>query len=147
MGTGLARRTGRSRSRRLGRRGCSHCRERRCIALWPGVCWTVHLRGRRQTTCCTICIDLVSSIPSHTLLAHTYMLKIVPVWGGGSVLKVEGSCCGRAGLLLRLMILVFFTFWTVPSAAGTRAVSAGWEVSSKGKGPVGPSSSSAIMTE
>jgi len=43
------------------------------------------------------------------------MLKIVPVCGGGSVLNVAGSCCGRAGLRLRLMILVFLTFCTVPS--------------------------------
>ena len=65
------------------------------------------------------------------------MLKIVPVCGGGSVLKVEGSCCGRAGRLLRFMILVFFTFCTVPSVGATRSVlvvvrvpSAGKEVSS-----------------
>lgn len=52
------------------------------------------------------------SPPDHLLYQ---MLKIVPVCGGGSVLNVLGSCCGRAGLRLRLMILVFLTFWTVPS--------------------------------
>ena len=65
------------------------------------------------------------------------MLKIVPVCGGGSVLNVEGSCCGRAGRLLRFMILVLFTLCTVPSVGATRSVlvvmrapSAGREVSS-----------------
>lgn len=40
------------------------------------------------------------------------MLKIVPVCGGGSVLNVEGSTCGRAGRLFFRMI--FLTF--LPSA-------------------------------
>ena len=66
------------------------------------------------------------------------MLNIVPVCGGGSVLNVEGSCCGRAGRLFRFIILVFFTFCTVPSVGATRSVlvvirapSAGRDVSSK----------------
>jgi hypothetical protein len=52
------------------------------------------------------------SPPDHLLYQ---MLKIVPVCGGGSVLNVLGSCCGRAGLRLRLITLVLRTFCTVPS--------------------------------
>ena len=42
------------------------------------------------------------------------MLKIVPVCGGGSLLKVLESTCGLAGRRLRLMI--FFTFFSVGGA-------------------------------
>lgn len=65
------------------------------------------------------------------------MLKIVPVGGGASVLKVEGSTCGRAGRRLRRMIfftrfpsalVVMMTWsvvgWSVVGAAGTRDVEA-----------------------
>lgn len=41
-----------------------------------------------------------------------YVLNIVPVGGGASVLKVAGSTCGRAGRRLRRII--FLTFF--PSA-------------------------------
>ena len=50
------------------------------------------------------------------------MLKIVPVCGGGSVLNVAGSCCGRAGRLLRLMIFFLLTFSTLPSPAVATSV-------------------------
>ena len=36
------------------------------------------------------------------------MLKIVPVWGGGSDFTVEGSTWGRAGRRFRRISLVFF---------------------------------------
>ena len=53
------------------------------------------------------------------------MLKMVPVCGGGSDLKVLESTCGRAGLRLRLMI--FLTFFSggaamVESEARVRSV-------------------------
>ena len=38
------------------------------------------------------------------------MLKMVPVWGGGSDFDVEGSTWGRAGRRLRRMI--FFVFFS-----------------------------------
>ena len=45
------------------------------------------------------------SPPDHLLYQ---MLKMVPVWGGGSDLMVPGSTCGRAGrLFLRIIFLVF----------------------------------------
>lgn len=47
------------------------------------------------------------SPPDHLLYQ---MLKIVPVWGGGSDFIVDGSTCGRAGLrFLRMIFLVFLT--------------------------------------
>lgn len=42
------------------------------------------------------------------------MLKVVPVWGGGSDFTRAGSICGLAGLLFLLMI--FFTFFSVGAA-------------------------------
>ena len=45
------------------------------------------------------------SPPDHLLYQ---ILKIVPVWGGGSDLIVEGSTCGRAGRRLRRMIVFVF---------------------------------------
>lgn len=50
------------------------------------------------------------------------MLKMVPVCGGGSVLNVAGSCCGRAGRRLRLMIFFLLTFSTFPSPAVATSV-------------------------
>lgn len=58
------------------------------------------------------------SPPDHLLYQ---MLKIVPVWGGGSDLMVEGSTWGRAGRRLRRMI--FFTFFSVSGTVGVRVVS------------------------
>jgi hypothetical protein len=52
------------------------------------------------------------SPPDHLLYQ---MLKIVPVCGGGSDVKVDGSAWGLAGLLLRRIILVFF--WASGSVA------------------------------
>ena len=50
---------------------------------------------------------LASSLspPDHLLYQ---ILKIVPVWGGGSDLIVLGSTCGRAGRRFRRMSFVFF---------------------------------------
>jgi hypothetical protein len=48
-----------------------------------------------------------------------YVLNIVPVGGGASVLKVAGSTCGRAGRRLRRII--FLTFF--PSAFVVMVVS------------------------
>lgn len=47
------------------------------------------------------------SPPDHLLYQ---ILKIVPVWGGGSDFMVEGSTWGRAGRRLRRMI--FFVFFS-----------------------------------
>lgn len=53
------------------------------------------------------------SPPDHLLYQ---MLKMVPVWGGGSDLISAGSICGRAGRFLRRMI--FLTFLPAAAAAG-----------------------------
>lgn len=59
------------------------------------------------------------SPPDHLLYQ---MLKIVPVCGGGSVLNVAGSTCGRAGRLFFFMI--FLTFFLPPSVVTTVVLSA-----------------------
>lgn len=51
------------------------------------------------------------SPPDHLLYQ---ILKMVPVWGGGSDLMSSGSICGRAGRFFFLMI--FFTFLAAGSA-------------------------------
>ena len=45
------------------------------------------------------------SPPDHLLYQ---MLKMVPVWGGGSDFRVEGSTWGRAGRRLRRIIFLVF---------------------------------------
>lgn len=56
------------------------------------------------------------------------MLKIVPVWGGGSDFTVAGSTCGRAGLRFRRIIFFAFFSGSVASVVVVvREVSAGFE--------------------
>ena len=59
------------------------------------------------------------SPPDHLLYQ---MLKIVPVWGGGSDLRVEASTCGRAGRRFRRMSFVFFAGGS-PFSVDVRVVS------------------------
>ncbi|KAJ3490812.1 hypothetical protein NLG97_g5715 [Lecanicillium saksenae] len=61
--------------------------------------------------------------PDHLLYQ---MLKVVPVWGGGSEVMSEGSICTRAGFFFLRMI--FLTTFLPVGAAGTTAPapSAAW---------------------
>lgn len=57
------------------------------------------------------------SPPDHLLYQ---MLKMVPVWGGGSDLMSAGSICGRAGRFF--FLIIFFTFLTAGSATSLLVV-------------------------
>lgn len=51
------------------------------------------------------------SPPDHLLYQ---ILKMVPVWGGGSDFMVDGSTCGRAG---RFFLRIIFFIFRSPGAA------------------------------